>query len=103
MHYYEKKSANNKVTYDVPNYLNSFNVFECGRNVLDRLNVSYKRAFMATPKEEYFTEMLDHLNKHNRCRSKPLSSKKLLEAVIRVMEEEELYYKRNVNNVTTDT
>ena len=26
-----------------------FNIFECGRNLLDRLNVTYQRAFMATP------------------------------------------------------
>ena len=26
-----------------------FNIFECGRNILDRLDVAYQRAFMATP------------------------------------------------------
>ena len=50
MHYYETKDANNEVTYDVPNYFNAFNVFECGRNLLDRIDVSYERAYMATPK-----------------------------------------------------
>ena len=28
------------------NYINAFNVFECGRNILDRLDVSYERACM---------------------------------------------------------
>ena len=28
-----------------------FNIFECGRNILDRIDVTYQRSFMATPKE----------------------------------------------------
>ena len=31
----------------MPNYYNAFNVFKCGRNILDRLDVSYERACMA--------------------------------------------------------
>ena len=58
----KQKDANNEVTYDVPNYCNGFNVFKCVRKLLDGLDVSYERACMATPKEEYFTEMLDNLN-----------------------------------------
>ena len=73
----------------MPNYFNAFNVFERGRKILDRLEVSYKRDCMATPKEGYFTEMLDSLIKHNHRPGTPLSNKKLQEAVCRVMEEEE--------------
>ena len=58
---------------------------------------------MDTPKEDYFMEMLDSLLEHNHCHGTPLSSKKLQEAVIRVMEDEEKYAERNINNVTTDT
>ena len=36
----KQKDAKNEVTYDVPIY---FNVFECGRNILERLDVSYGR------------------------------------------------------------
>ena len=103
IHYYKKKDANNEVTYDVPNCFNVFNVFECWRKILDRLDVSYKRACIATPKEEYFTEMLGHLIEDNCCHGTPMSNKNLREAVITVMEDEEKYPKRNVNNVTTDT
>ena len=28
-----------------------FNIFECGRNLLDQLDVTYQQAFMATPKK----------------------------------------------------
>ena len=48
MRYKEKKCADNEkeyeeysVTYDVPRY---FNVFERGRKILNRLDVSYERA-----------------------------------------------------------
>ena len=29
-----------------------FTIFECGRNILDQLDVTYQRAFMATPVPE---------------------------------------------------
>ena len=61
---------------------------------------------MATTREECYTKMLDSLLNHNDCHGTPLSSKKLQEAVSRVMtetEEEEKDAKRNVNNVTMDT
>ena len=57
---------------------------------------------MATPKEEYFTKMLDYLLEHNNHHGPQFSSKNLQEAVIRVMEDEEKDAERNVNNVTTD-
>ena len=32
------------------------NIFECGRNLLDKIDVTYQRAFMASPvQEEYYT------------------------------------------------
>ena len=47
--------------------------------------------------------MLDSLIEHNCCHGTPMSNKNLRETVIRVMEDEEKYAERNVNNVTTDT
>ena len=70
---------------------------------MDRPGVSYERAYMATPKEEYFGEMLDQIIKHNHRHGTPMSNEKLQEAVIRIMEDKERDAKRNVNNVTTDT
>ena len=44
------------VTEKVKSY---FNIFECGRNLLDRLDVTYQRVFMSTPAEnDYYKEML---------------------------------------------
>ena len=41
----KQKGAKNEVTYDVPNYFNVFNVSKCGRKLLDRLDISYERAY----------------------------------------------------------
>ena len=89
MHHYKKKDTKNEVTYDVPDYFNACNFFECGRNILNKLDVLYERAYIATPRKVHFIEILNHLNKHNRCHDKPLSSKKLQEDIIRFMEESE--------------
>ena len=67
-------------------YFNVSNVFECGRNNLD---VSCEIACMATEDNEYFTYILETLNKYKDCHGQRLSSKKLKEAVRRVMDEEE--------------
>ena len=58
---------------------------------------------MATPKKEYFTEMLDHLNGYNDRHGQLFPSKKLRDAVIRVMKEEEEEIESNINNFTMDT
>ena len=39
------------VTQKVTGY---FNIFECGRNLLDQLDVTHQPAFMATPEDEYY-------------------------------------------------
>ena len=80
----EQKDTGNEVTYDVPNF-NVSNVFYCRRNNPD---MSYERAYMVTSGDEYFTEMLDHLNKYHDRHVQILSSKNFKESVLRVMEEE---------------
>ena len=42
----EKEHKEPSVTQKVTSY---FNIFECGRNILDKLDVTYQQAFMATP------------------------------------------------------
>ena len=61
----------------MPNYFNTFNVFECGIRILDRLDVSYEKVCMATPKEEHFREMLDQINTHNNLHRIPMYNGKL--------------------------
>ena len=81
----EQKGEGNEVTYNVPIF-NVSNVFECGINNPD---MSYDRSYMATEGNEYFTNILDHLTKYQDCHGQRLSSKKLIEAVLRVTEHEE--------------
>ena len=47
----KQKDEKNEVTYDLPSYFNAFNVFKCGRKLLDILDVSYERACMAPVRE----------------------------------------------------
>ena len=54
---------------------------------------------MDTKENEYFTDILDHLNEYQDRRNQRLSSKNLKEAVLRVTEEEE-EIERNINNIT---
>ena len=42
---------------------NCFNIYECGRNLLERLDVTYQQAFMATSKDKYYNMLLDTLVK----------------------------------------
>ena len=66
------------------NYFNVSNVFECeGKNP----DVSCERACMATEDNEYFTEILDTLNRYQDRHGQILSSKKLKEALLRIMDE----------------
>ena len=68
------------------NYFNVSNVCECGRNNPD---VSCKISCMATEHNEYFTDVLDTLNKYQYRHVQILSSKNLEEDLLCVMDEEE--------------
>ena len=51
----KQKDANNEFTCNVPIY---FKVLECGRKILNIIDVYYKGACMDTPGEEYYTKMV---------------------------------------------
>ena len=58
---------------------------------------------MATSREEYSTDILDHLDEYNERRGKQFSSKSIQEAVLGVMEQKEEEIENNVNNIKMDT
>ena len=87
---YEESS----VTKEVRSY---FNIFECGRNLLDRIDVTYERAFMSTPKDKYSTKLFKTLVDDNNRNGAPLSNEKIQRAVSIVMEETEAEIERNIN------
>ena len=80
-----------------------FNIYKCGRNLLDRLDVTYQRAFMATPKDKYYNALLDTLVKDNNLRGEPLSNGKIQQAVGKVIEETGTQFERNYNKIICDT
>ena len=81
-------------------YFNVSNLFECGGNNPD---MSCERVCMATEYNEYFSDILDTLNRYQDRHGQRLSIKKLKEAVCHVMNEEEEEMERNINNITYDT
>ena len=58
---------------------------------------------MATEVNEYFTGILDTLNKYQDRHGQRLYSKNPKESVLRVMEQEEEEIERNIDNITCDT
>ena len=82
------------------NYLNVCNVFECGR---DNPGVQCERVCMANVNDDYLSDVLDTLKKYQDRHGQRLSSKKLREAVGRVMNEEVEETERNINNITCNT
>ena len=79
----DKDDKEPSVTKEVKIY---FNIFECGRNILDRLDVTYQRAFMATPQDKYHTKLLDNLVEMSNCNGETLSNENLRQAVSVVRE-----------------
>ena len=65
----KQKDSNNEteykeysVTHEVTIY---FNILDYGRNILNRIYVTYEQACMATTKEKYYTKMLETLVNYN--------------------------------------
>ena len=95
---YEKYS----VTDEVPIY---FNIFECGRNLFNKIDMTYDRACMYTPKDIYFDNILETLVNHNNRHNAPFSNENLRQAISIVVsetEDEERNAKCNANNMNMD-
>ena len=66
-----------------------FNIFECGRNILNRLGVAYEQAYMATMKDKYYSKMLETLVDYNNRNNAPLANEEIRQAVSISTEETE--------------
>ena len=88
--YKQTKDAKNEVDYEESSVTDevpsNFNIFECGRNILNRLDVKYERACMATKKEEYYTDLLENMIEHNDLLKTLFSKEKLLQAINTITE-----------------
>ena len=88
------------VTEKVTSY---FNIFECGRNRLNKLDVTYQRAFIAKSSQyEYYREMTKSLIKANIGRYGKICNEKIQLAVIDLRSELDLENERNINNITCE-
>ena len=96
----DKEYKKPSVTKEVNSY---FIIFEFGRNILDRLYITYQRAFMSTPQDKYYTRFLDNLVKINNRNGEPLSNENLRQAVSDVREETDAEHERNINKITCNT
>ena len=94
---HEEPSVTDNPVTNKPSY---FNLFKCGKNLLNRLEVMCERACIATSRDRYYTEIYKTLTDNNYCNNTPLSNEKIREAIRKVTEEESIL---DANNVTADT
>ena len=88
-----------------------FNIFECGRNLLDQLDVMYQRVFTASAaaspvqkglyqispaRERYYDIMADHIEEKNVG---TIEKEELRKAIAHVKSEDEAEHERNIDNM----
>ena len=87
-----------------------FNIFECGRNIMDQLDITYQRAFMESPvqkvhhmpspaRERYYYQLAESLINSNAGNDGTINNDKLNQAITDLKAEEEAGYERNINNL----
>ena len=80
-----------------------FNIFECGRNLLDQLDVTYQRASMATSSQDkYYRKMTKIIIKGNIKSDGKICNEKIHRAVIDLISEVDAEHEHNINNITSD-
>ena len=90
---------------------NYFNIFECGRNLLDQLDVMYQRAFMVSPvqealyqpspaQERYYDKMAEILIKANVGSDGTISNDELHKAITQNKSEKEVDHDLNMFDMT---
>ena len=88
-----------------------FNIFECGRNLLDQLEVTYQQAFTASPvqeglyqispaRERYYDIMEDNIIEANVGSDRTINNDELHKEITQLKSEEEAEHDRNINNMT---
>ena len=88
-----------------------FNIFECGRNLLDQLDVKYQRAFKASPlqevlyqpspaQERYYDQMADSLIKAKVQSDGNINDEELHKETTLFKSKKEAEHERNITNMT---
>ena len=92
------------VTEKVSSY---FNIFECGRNILDQLDVTYQPTFTASPvqqglyqispaRERYYDIIEDHTEEKNVG---TINKEELRKSIALLKTEDEAGHERNIDNM----
>ena len=93
--------------------LSYFNIFECGRNLLDQLDVTYQRVFTESPleqglyqispaQERYYDMMADHIEEEKFGSEGNINKEELCKEISIVKSEEEAGYERNIDHITQE-
>ena len=88
-----QKNAKNEAEYEKPSVIyypvvkepSFFTIFECGKNILNRLQVMYEQACMATLRDKYYTKMLETLVDYNDHNNATLSNENLRQKISKVV------------------
>ena len=95
----------------IENGTSYFNIFECGRNLLDQLDVTYQRVFMELPVHEefyqpsparkrYYDKMAESLIKAKVGSDGTINNDELHKAITQLKSEKEAGHKRNIIDMT---
>ena len=87
------------------------NIFDCSRNILDQIDVTYQRAFMASPvqegfyqpspaRERYYDKMAESLIKAKVGSDGTINNDELHKAITQLKSEMEAEHGRNVLDMT---
>ena len=90
-----------------------FNIFECGRNILDQLDVTYQREFTASSvqqvlyqispeREKYYDIMANNIVETNVGSEGTINNEELRKAITILKYEEESGHERNIDNMTQE-
>ena len=95
------------VTGKVTSY---FNIFQCGRNLLDKLDVMYQRAFIESPvreeyytspeRERYYNQLIKILINSNVGSDGTINNDKINQAITDLEAKTKEGHERNINAVT---
>ena len=103
----KEKDANSESEHEEPTVMydpvikepRCFNIFECGKNLLNKIDANFKLACMATPRDKYHTELFRTITDCNNCNDAPFSNGYIIDTINRVISEEIA----DAYNITSDT
>ena len=89
------------------------NIFECSRNLLDQLDVTYQNAFTASPVQQglyqispaleiYYYMMTDHIEETNIGIEGTINKEELRKVITILKSEEEAEHELNIDNMTQE-